>query len=335
VFVLSVLSVWVFEPAHICEEIAMKNVIVSMVALAGLATGAMAQLNETVGGRLSFQVWNGSSWASTTDALPGSTVQVRAVVSYTGTNTAVSALGSITYQPTFSNADNTGTGAQIDQLGAYRNSGTQGNAVAGSMLTAADGQSGAALPSYGRVVYGSTAANATSQNIVTTFRHGGGAAQAGAPAGSWIRVAGSFVSTWPLAALPAGGDATATNLNNINRGVQANQTSATNAITNLPNTFHVAGTQNLVIFRQAITLSDLTDLRQLVISTAAGTLQRVGGVNAADDTRFMSWQTAATDNGSWRVGVAVENASINVVPTPATAALLGLGGLVAARRRRA
>jgi uncharacterized protein (TIGR03382 family) len=72
-----------------------------------------------------------------------------------------------------------------------------------------------------------------------------------------------------------------------------------------------------------------------VISTAAGTLQRVGGVNAADDTRFMSWQTAATDNGSWRVGVAVENASINVIPTPATAALLGLGGLVAARRRRA
>ncbi|MFN7613786.1 MAG: hypothetical protein ACK5P8_01190, partial [Phycisphaerae bacterium] len=76
----------------------MKNVIVSMVALAGLATGAMAQLNETVGGRLSFQVWNGSSWASTVDAAPGSTVQVRAVVSYTGTNTAVSALGSITYQ---------------------------------------------------------------------------------------------------------------------------------------------------------------------------------------------------------------------------------------------
>ncbi len=313
----------------------MKNVIVSMVALAGIATGASAQLNEALGGRLSFQVWNGSSWASTTDALPGSTVQVRAVVNYIGTNTAVSALGSITYQPTFSNADNTGTGAQVDTLGAWRNNGTQGNAVAGSMLTAADGASGAALPSYGRVVFGATAANSSSQNIVTSYRHGGGAAQAGAPAGSWLRVAGSFVTNWPLAALPTVADASATNLNNINRSVQANQQAAFNAAIGQANTFHVAGTQGVVIFRAAITLSDLTDLRQISISSAAGTQQRIGGVNNADDTRFMSWQTGTTDNGTWRVGVSLEEARINVIPTPATAALLGLGGLVAARRRRA
>jgi hypothetical protein len=317
----------------------MKNVIVSMVALAGIASGAMAQgvLAEANGGRLSFQVWNGSSWSSTVgNALPGQTVQFRAVVSYTGTNTAVSALGGITFQPTFSNADNTGTGAAADQLGAWRNSGNQGSAIPNSILSAAEGADGNALANgYGRVTYGGTAMNAAALSTITTFRHGGGAAQAGAPAGSWLRVAGSSVTSWPLAALPTAADATATNLNNINRSVFSNQQAAINPATNLPNTFHVAGTQNLVIFRGAITLSDSTDLRTLSLNTAAGTLQRFGGVNNADDLRYMAWQVAPTDSNSYRVGITVEGASITVIPTPATAALLGLGGLVAARRRRA
>jgi hypothetical protein len=313
----------------------MKNVIVSMVAVAGIASGAMAQLADQ-GGRLVFQVWNGSSWASSVESAPGATVQWRVTASYAGTNTSVVALGGVTYQPTFSNADNTGTGTGIDQLGAWRNNGTQGSAVANSMLSGAEGADGNALATYGRVVYGGTAMNSSSQNIITTFRHGGGAAQAGAPAGSWIRVAGSSVTTWPLAALPTAADATAANLNAINRGVISNQQSRINPVTGATNTFHVGGTQNLVLFRGSITLSDLADARTLTLSSAAGAQQRVGAVNNADDTRYMSWQTGDFDSGNYRVGFTISDATISViVPSPATAALLGLGGLVAARRRRA
>lgn len=310
----------------------MKNVIVSMVALAGIASAAMAQAD----GRLVFQTWNGSAWSSNVlNATPGQTVQFRAVVSYAGQNTSVFALGGITYQPTFSNADNTGAGATVDTLGSYRNGGNQGSAIAGSMLSAAEGNDGNALASgYGRVVFGGTAANTASQNTVTNFRHGGGAAVAGAPAGSWLRIAGSSVTNWPLAALPTAADATATNLNNINRGVFANQAAQTNPVTGLVNTFHVAGTQNLVVFRGAITLSTDTDLRTLVLSSAAGTQQRVGATNSADDTRFMTWQTGNFGT-TIQTGVLITDASIAIIPTPATAALLGLGGLVAARRRRA
>jgi hypothetical protein len=313
----------------------MKNVIVSMVALAGIASVASAQIG-TNDGRLVFQTWNGSAWSSSVlDAAPGQTVQFRAVVSYAGNNTSVFALGGITYQPTFSNADNTGAGATVDTLGSYRNGGNQGSAIAGSMLSAAEGNDGNALASgYGRVVFGGTAANTASQNTVTNFRHGGGAAVAGAPAGSWLRVAGSSVTNWPLAALPTAADATATNLNNINRGVQAGQQAQTNPVTGLANTFHVAGFQNVVIFRGAITLSTDTDVRTLVLSSAAGSLQRVGATNNADDNRFMTWQT--NNFGSTiQTGVVTTDASIRIIPTPATAALLGLGGLVAARRRRA
>lgn len=305
----------------------MKNVIVSMLAVAGLAGAASAQTTfEATGGRLTFQVFNPvtNAWGSAIDAAPGQTVQVRVVASYVGTRTDLFAMGEALYQPTFSNADNSGAGAQADQIGAYLNGGNGGNSVAGSMLTAADGDNGNALAGYGRVRFGGTATTATGSNTMTSFRHN---SDNGSPAGSWIRLAGSFVSTWPQA-LP--GTTDATNINRILRGISSQQQSQS-----LNSTFHVAGTSGLVIFRQAITLSDDPAARTVQFSSFIESARRVGGTTSTDDTRYMTWQTGAADSGSHRTGVAYVPAAINVVPTPATAALLGLGGLVAARRRRA
>lgn len=303
----------------------MKNVIVSMLAVAGMASLASAQV-EANGGRLTFQVWNGAAWTNAVDVLPGARVEVRVVASYIGTRTDLFAMGEALYQPTFSNADNTGAGAQQDQIGAFRNGGNGGNSVAGSMLTVAEGDGGNSLADYGRVRFGGTANSATGSNTMTSFRHSGGSD--GAPAGSWIRMAGTFVASWPQA-LPT--TTTADNINRILRGISAQQQSQA-----LNSTFHVQGTSGLVIFRQAITLSDDPAVRTLQFSSFIESARRVGGTTSTDDTRYMTWQTGAADSGTHRTGVTYVPANINVIiPTPASAALMGLGGLIAARRRRA
>lgn len=68
----------------------------SLVAAAGLAVAASAQPVNT---RLAYEVsLDGLSWASTVNAAPGSTVEVRAVISYIGPGTAAG-LGQIVFQP--------------------------------------------------------------------------------------------------------------------------------------------------------------------------------------------------------------------------------------------
>lgn len=305
----------------------------AMLCATGLPVGANAQLSETLGGRLEAQVFDAATgtWGSNVSVLPGSRVEFRYVVSYTGTNTNVIALGGITYQPTFSNADNTAADGSIDSLLPWRNGGMQGTAIANSMLSAAEGQSGAPLASYGRVVFGFTASNSSTQNRVTTHQHGGDFATANAPAGSWLRIAGTAVTTWPLAALSQA-EATPANLNNINRGIISNQTSRFQPI-GFSNTNWVTGTQNLVVFRGAIQLSELTDARTIALSSAAGSQQRIGAVNSANDTRYMSWYI--DEFGSTiRVGVEVIPGSITVIPSPGVLALCGLSGAFFATRRR-
>jgi hypothetical protein len=311
----------------------MKNVIVSLVALAGIASVASAQVAvEANGARLKFEVFNGTSWSNTAEVTAaGQTVQIRAVVSYTGTNTNVVALGALRYQPSISNVDNDGAGASQDQWGTFRNGGTQGSQVANSMLTAAEGASGAALASgYGRVVYGGISMQASTLNVASGFRHS--ANSAGAPNGTWIRFAGSSVTDWLPDTIP--GTPSTAQSNGINRGMLANQLASVNATTGLTNTFWAGGTQNLVIFRQAITVSDLDIATRsaMTVSALIGSIERAG---TTDDRRIMKWQTGTFDNGTFNTSVAIESASITFIPTPATAALLGLGGLVATRRRRA
>lgn len=322
----------------------MKKIIASMLAVAGVATVASAQTyegyatsgnpNSGVGAaRLTFQVWNGSSWSDSVTVDQTSSnrqVEVRAVLSYTGTRTDLLGLGELLYQPTLSNADN--SGANTDGFGAWRNGGISGNAVANSMLNEAEGNNGAPLASYGRVRFGGIASDPSTSNVLTTFRHGGDAAQAGAPAGTWLRAAGSFAVNWPIAYTGTG---TANDTNAILRGVSAQQASQAVAGTNW-----VGGTTGLVLFRQAVLVSSDGGPRTLTLSSFIESVRRVGGPTSTDNRRWVGWQTGAADSGTGTTGhrtlVTFEGATINVIiPSPASVALLGLGGLVAARRRRA
>ena len=306
----------------------------SALVLALLAgTTAHAQLAEPLAGRLEAQVFNPATntWGNTLTVAPASRIEFRFIVSYTGTNTNVFALGGITYQPTFGNIDNTASDGGIDQTLPWRNNGNQGSTIANSMLSASEGQSGNSLTSYGRVVYGDTASSTTSLNAITTHRHGGDFASNNAPTGSWLRLAGNSVITWPLPTLSQA-EATAPNLNNINRGIFANQTGITNPVGG-NNTLHVSGTQNLIIFRGALQLSDLATARTIDLSSAAGTQQRIGAVNSPNDTRFMTWQINNFGTTT-QVGVQTLPATIQVIPAPTTTAVIAGLLLTAARRRR-
>lgn len=306
----------------------MKNVIVSLVALAGVAGIANAQVPmEPVGATLSYQVaLPGGAWGSSVVAPVGTRVEWRAVLNFTGTQ-AAQALGRIYYQPVFSNADNTGT---TDNLGAWRNGGNsgQGNTtLAQGILSLAEGNNSASLADYGRVHYGFTSRSTTagSSGSLTGIRHN---SDGGSPAGSFIRIAGTNNPTWYPGNIPNG---TVPLNNQILWGVVSDNNSSTN-------TWFQAGTQGVVIFRQAFIVGD-QDARTITLNSEAATLQRAGGSAGTDDTRFMTWAAAGEggSNATIRAGVAYNGAEIIVpaIPAPGAVALLGLGGLVAGRRRRA
>jgi hypothetical protein len=308
----------------------MHKVFVVASMLAGVASCAYAQ-GLPAGTLMRFQVWNGTQWTNSVTVDAGARFEYRITMSYTGTATNVAGLGSARYQPFFSNAIN--NGVSIDNHAPFRNGGSSGSAISNSMLSAAEGESGAALADYGRVVFGSTGMVSSSFNVLTQFRHGGGTPSIGAPAGSFIRLAGSAVEQWPRASLPTVADATPGAINQIARGVAASQRRPIE--NNVPNTSFVQGTQDVIVFRGAMQLANDQIAREMIISNAAGSLLRgvygEDSVFSANDDRYISWWAA--DNSAISTTVTVENAQVQIVPGPGALGLLAAAGLMAVRRR--
>lgn len=305
--------------------------VVSLLAVAGLAAAASAQTYESGAASVIFEVWNGSTWTNSVDVAPGATVEWRARVQYTGTRTDLNGMGEMWWQATFQGADNTGAGGSADQVSVGQ--GVPSGNSSGGMVSEADGLNGAALSSYGRVLpFGLAATNAASSNVTTVFRHSAGAN--GAPAGEWIRVAGSGSSTWAPSLADTAASTTTANTQLLLRGIQSNQTAEASSVA-----IH-SESLSPVVFRGSFTASDDTSLRTVTVGTDERFLRRVGGNTSNDNRRYIAWQTSQGDTGTGATGHRTFangffGANINIVPTPASIALMGLGGLVAARRRRA
>jgi len=298
--------------------------IQALVAAIGCC-GTLAHAQDSQ--QVRFEVFNGATWSSSVDVGPEARIEFRVVVSYTGTRTDLLALGSMRFQPTISNFDLTGSDTQRDRLHPWRNGGVSGNNIPGSMISQAEAAS-PSLPSYGRVFpFGAVAMNAAGQNTLTEFHHQNGSDRA--PAGSWARLAGGFSSNWPLPALtnvPVPAD----EMLNIDRGIAISQLAVISA-----GTAWQGGTQNIVVFRGAITLGDQL-LRTLVLGAAQGSFLRNGDAQSADDSRYIAWQTSPADAGSHRAfNTVIVPGHINIlVPAPSALALAAAGLLAAARRRR-
>jgi hypothetical protein len=292
----------------------MKILIGSMLAVAGLAVAASAQT------RMDIQVSkDGVNWSSSVSVnhAAGDTgrVLVRYLVSYTGTAPAVG-FASLTFQPAFGNVRTS------DEIAAFANQGNNlnGGGVAndGSPL---DGPFGRLLPFAST---GPTLGGAQSYIVHTQVDPDTGLE------GRYYRIARNDVTRWAGQG-PTSGTAAVNNFNGAG-GMAHVQKSPGNVGPSDPP--FQAGITDVEILRLAIDVGTVAqgDSHTIDLFAPLAGMSR----NATTGAREASWFSAMSgdNSGSTKGAVEVEGASIMVVPAPGALALMGLGGLVATRRRR-
>lgn len=295
----------------------MKNVIHSLVAVAGLATVANAQVANTL---LKYEVSrDGVNWSSTLNANPGDTIQVRALASYIGSASAPTAggLGQIVFQPVVSSW--TGADTLITTAGTPGNNGV--GPVGGTRSTPI-GTVEDAPGQYGRITpFGA--------NSTTTSTYLRGHVGTGTAAGL-LRIARADVTNW----IGVGATSGASAANNWNGGGGVSIAQIANPSRLPTDPAFNNGTSNLVVFKFSF-LVGAGDGRSLVINTPdAGFNRTLSSGQYVPNIRWFANENEAS--ASVQTAAVAEAATIRVVPVPAPGAmaLLGLGGLVAARRRR-
>lgn len=284
----------------------MKKVIASLVAVAGMSVAANAVDNTSIVWQVSRTGAAGTFSSSIDNLLPGQSFVARAVVSYTGT-AAPLGLASFVFQPTVSNF-NSG-----DTLTPFVNGGQGGNTSTPPGVVA-DGST----TEFGRVIpWGRSALTPTS--FMRGHTHTGGSA--GAPAGNWLRIAQNHVTSW----FGSTGNTTG------GSGIPISQLNDVGRNSNDP-AFH-SSLQGINVFTMKITVGPDDALRTLAIDSPT---DGFGNRNSVTGDREVYWFASMTEiTGSIRGTAVVAGASVTVVPSPASLALLGLGGLAVARRRRA
>ncbi len=316
----------------------MKKVIASLIAVAGMSAAAHAQLMQMLVSS------DGVNFGSSVTVAPGATVQVLVTASYTGTNTGVAGFGSANFQPTVSNW------RAADNLLPLRQGGNTDPADGSGMVqpqfytgvSAGSGthiQAGYVPGTYGRVSpMGRTFLSGA--NILQGFVHanpdGSGntylrIAQASNP--NWIGQAGntSGGSGVNCAQLYIGGRTTS------DPDFWGNQDSVFDPDNGWTNSGRVAANDgrrsNVELFRFAFTLDNTQVNRDLTVDAPVAGQQITSGTAGV---RYMGFYANATSSTPTNTpAVVVQTGLVHVVvPTPASLALLGLGGLVVGRRRR-
>lgn len=281
----------------------MKNVIASLIAVAGVAAVANA-------GVISYQVRNtagATGFSSSTNALPGDTVEVRVRIDLPAGARSAWALNTVNLQPQASG--NFGAAAGQDKIVSEAN-GNVGPATGTSLSTprgTVDGNAG----QYGRVGSFGSFVHTTSTTARAFYGTGTAAGLA--------RIAQARATNW---------FGTGTGLNNSTGaggvGIAQAHPSLVNGypVNTLANGDNEGGE---LVFQFAVTVGNGFN-RSIVLSTLS---------SFANGLNLVGWFGSETNgNDTFTTAASTVNGTINVVPTPASLALLGLGGLVAGRRNR-
>jgi len=283
----------------------MKKVIASLVAVAGLSAAASAQVNTTIQWQASTNPSSG--FTNNLTVSPGTTVYARALVTYTGSS-PVQALASFVFQPTISNWEATDTLLPFINGGVGSNTSTPPGVISGAQIT--DTTSFGRLSPWGR--------SATSS---TSFLRGFVHVNPDGSGQTYLRIAQAQVTSW------IGG----TGNTSGGSGVPISQLSNVGRVGTDPalNT----QTTNIYVFKMGFTLTNDTVVRNLVIDSP---LAGFGNFNSTNQQREVYWygDVNSEATGQTRGTATVNTATIHVIPTPASLALLGLGGLAVGRRRR-
>lgn len=263
-----------------------------------------------------FDAGHNSGWQSTTFAQPGDHIEVRAVVSFTGT-AQVYGLGEITFQPLVANWSPTDT--------VITTPGTPGNQGIGPL-----GGGGTTPPGhvpdepgiYGRVSpWGAWFRGTRSYHRGFVHTVGGT---------SYLRIAQNFVTNWIGVGASSGTGAA----NNTHGG--GGVTIAQGSIGSLRPTIlppQVTETTNLVVFKFGFVLSASTASRDLTISTPPLGIGRstAPATYGEPDARWFTLPDQRAP-GLYRSDVQVLDSVIHVVPAPHSLVVAGV--LLFARRRR-
>lgn len=313
----------------------MKKVIASLIAVAGMSAAANAQLMKMLVSS------DGVNFGSSVTVAPGATVQVLVTASYTGTSTSIAGFGSANFQPTVSNWHAT------DTLLPLRQGGNTLPADGSGMIqpqfytgTTAGGGSpvhaGYVAGTYGRVnPMGRTFLTGT--DALTGFVHNN-------PDGSgttYLRIAQASNTAWIG---QAGNTSGGSGVNCAQLYIGGRTSSDPDFWGNTESTFDpdigwVASARtpandsrrsNVELFRFAFTLDATTPTRDMIVDAPlAG--QQLSSSNVRYLGYFANPSVATPTNIQAAV---VQTGIVHVIPTPASMALLGLGGLVVGRRRR-
>jgi len=284
----------------------MKSVIASLVAVAGMSVAASAVVNTNI----TFQTSaDGTNWfGGQHDYTAGTQVMARALVTYTGTGTPFG-LASFVFQPTVSNA------VAGDTMSPFLNNGVGSNTSTPlGVLSAAQGSD---TTSFGRLSPWGRSATASSSAIRGFFHsnpNGDGV--------NYLRIAQSQVVNWFGGAGNTSGGS----------GVNIAQLSNVGRTTSDP-AFN-GSLSNIYVFKFGFTTDAASADRLMTISVPANGF---GNFNTTSQEREIYWWGDMNEaSGSVRGTAAVTNAVAHIipVPTPASLALLGLGGLAVGRRRR-
>lgn len=276
----------------------MKSVIASLVAVAGMSVAANAVVNTNVTWQVSL---DGTNWGSSVNASAGTQVQARALVTYTGTGTPFG-LASFVFQPTVSN------GLATDTFAAFINGGAGSNtSTPPGVIQPGD------TASFGRVVpWGRSATTSTS--AITGFFHSN-------PNGdgiNYLRIAQHQVTSW------IGG------VGNTSGGSGVNIAQLSNVGRTTSDPAFNSSLSNVYVFKFGITLGT-GHAADMVVDSPANAF---GNFNSSTGDREVYWWGDMNEaTGSIRGTPLITTAVIHV-PTPASLALLGLGGLAIGRRRR-
>lgn len=313
----------------------MKKTIGSIVAVAGLAAAATAQPTTEL--RYEVRIYNAGNntgWASSVNALPGDTVEVRAVVSLLNGGTIGGGLKQIQFQPVLTGGLAWNIGQASAPAGGDRlinqnvatptGSNNQGNGVGplGGTRSTPVGLVPDAPGAYGRIT--PWGANATTTSTFLRGHLGTGTAA------GLLRIASNNITNWIGVGATSG--ATANNNQNGGGGVSVAQIAAPSRVPTDPP--YEPSQSGLIVFKFGIVLSADTNTRTISVDTPANGFGRTlsGGQYVANTQWFNS--PTSGDADLTRTGAVSVRGLINIVPAPGALALLGLGGLVAARRRR-
>ena len=272
----------------------MKNVIASLVAVAGIAAAANAQ--SIIDVQVSL---DGVTWSDSVNAVPGQTVETRLVFTYTGGGAALG-LGSATVQPTVSN-----WGADLGFLGLVNNGQGANNTTPAGVVNDVPGAYGRIRP-FGRNSYGAT-------NALKGFTQSSGGVD-------YLRIAQTQTTAF------AGAPTNTTG----NGGIQIAQL---NDIGRTPaDPAFQFGSTGVVGFKFGFSIDGgTTNYRSLDVTIPlAGIGNRAAGIGG----QVYYYATQSETAGSLRGEVTVDGATVNIIPTPGALALLGLGGIIGGRRRR-